>query len=133
MPPSIIQALQSLDVEVYHTGSRYICENPPEGSDDDWIINASDNPYLVASLIEAEGYESGKNAEPSGSDSDLSVYKDGVNLIVIFDPAAFKRWKQATDMAKAQGLKTREERVALFKQVVDGAKDVARKDEEIPL
>lgn len=124
--PVVIETLEDLGFNVYHTGSRAIMENPRPESDDDWLVQSY--PGLTA-ILEKYDFTPMGGDNTSGGPNTVPWYnaEKTINIIVCYSRETFNRWKDATDEAKRLKLDKREDRVALFKRYrVDEA------DEEIP-
>lgn len=112
----VIEALEAIGVKVYHTGSRAICEHPPETSDDDWIVLNDPGVFEILDEHNFRPMEGG--GETSGGANTVPWYnKDHtVNIIVCYSAETFRKWRDATDEAKRLKLTNRADRIALFKQ-----------------
>lgn len=119
--PLIIRELDKLGYEVYHTGSRYICDNPPPDSDDDWLVLA-EGIGIPYSLLSEHGFTRPRDDADmpiSGDETTIPYYSEDekVNLILVSSEWMFDAWVKATDEARRLHLKSRDERVELFRRI----------------
>lgn len=115
MKPAVIDALEELGVKVYHTGSREILDNPPDSSDDDWIVL---NDPGVMDTLDGHGFKPMGGENSSGGPKTVPWYNSDktINIILCFSADSFRKWVDATKEAKRLKLTTRAERVSLFKR-----------------
>lgn len=123
----LVEALMAAGWQVKHTGSRAICDNPPENSDDDWVVYQPElNVDEMCEVLGALGFKTMQQADQVQRQEDYDpsttvpmVSADNkVNLIVATSGRTFDLWSLATDKARALGLKSRAERVKLFHEVL---------------
>lgn len=127
------------NADVYLTGSRAICKNPPEDSDTDYLVTLYNGMEEVLAYLKDHGFEPVEGSNKGYADEvQWSLKRGNLNLILSRDAEFSDRWKAATEEAKRLGLKLRSERAALFREMVD---EKTRKpepptvtgiDEEIP-
>jgi len=100
------------------TGSRHIC-TPPPNTDEDYIVYVKSSSFdaLVNRLITL-GYK----AETNDNYEDVSFYSfrnpENINLIVTEDFDWYNKFVIATAMAKERNLLKKQDRIALFKEVL---------------
>lgn len=127
------------ELERFHTGSRFICNPAPEGTDDDWVILVSHTTDAALEL-RGDGFSYGGSIPPSGSsflslkrtvydsttgnDGRLTVTSDTVNAIITSDMMWYHKMKAATSIARRLNLLNKEDRVALFAAVIEGKIDM---------
>lgn len=107
-------------LEAARTGSRYICDPPVMDTDDDYIC-------LVASLTEIhktlmqDGWDLGGSGYRNSlfSSHKKTVNGTTMNLICTDDADYFKRFLHATETAKKLNLTDKEDRIILFRAIVD--------------
>lgn len=115
--------------ESLHTGSRVICNPPPEDTDDDYLFlcNEGSLPALEKKLL-ADGFKIGgsggrgvalyKKPDPFDFSAFASYKKGSSNIILTMNPEYFTRFGNATKLAKRLNLLKKEDRVTLFEAVV---------------
>lgn len=118
-------------VGFFPTGSRAICNPPPEDTDEDFVLSTG-NPKQLRGELEALGYTySSKDVEKykAGKTDPFAMYNsfdayrhpdNDHNLIVVKHALDFKRWKVATLLAKELNLTNKEHRIMLFRAVRSG-------------
>lgn len=113
--PSVIEALEDIGIKVVHTGSREIMDNPPETSDDDWIVLY--DPGVIDILTEHGLVPAGGENTSGGPDTTPWYSPDHkLNIILAYNATTFRRWLDATAEAKRLKLDKRDDRIALFKR-----------------
>lgn len=118
-------------LSAHPTGSRYTVQPAVLTTDDDWLV-------LVDSLQVVKEYMDSQPPEPwlgwpwdqcthaynpDVEDADFIAWRNettGVNLIVTDDPTFYLRSVSATLLAAKLNLKTKEERIALFRAIKFG-------------
>lgn len=99
------------------TGSSIICNPPVTDTDIDFVIYTKNFDRLLEWLMK-EGF---KQTSKDGYDiNDESVFfccfrKNEVNLIVVVDKEFFNKWVEATILAIRLNLRSKEQRVELFR------------------
>ena len=100
----------------YPTGSRYICNPPPVGADNDTIVLASEG---YEQSLAAEGFDYTMSEVDYGTQGlFLSWRKGEENFIITTDEELYNRFVKATDLAKLLNLGRKEHRVALFQAIL---------------
>lgn len=94
-------------------GSRFICEPPPEDTDEDWLVLIDPmKAYKVYTHVEKMGYVVGGSVEVDGEFN--SYHKGEINLIITDIPFYFSRFLKGTQAAKLLGLRRKKDRVMLI-------------------
>jgi hypothetical protein len=109
--------LVDLGAEMLPTGSKVICPECAEGSDNDIVVHGDVNE--IWRLLHAAGYK--KEDDPEYLE-DMTSYssswrKDDVNYIVTGSNSYYYTWIDATERATKQHLCNRADRIKLFKEV----------------
>lgn len=113
------------DVDVWHTGSRAICNPPPTDTDDDWLVLVkTDERQEAHDAMEALGFEEGSN-DTEDYDNRLrrnftSYRKESLNIILTFKEEFYTRFKAATEFCKVLNVQLKPERVAIFRYFLYG-------------
>jgi hypothetical protein len=120
------EALFDLIIEIYPTGSRATLMPPPEFSDYDYVINVVDMHEFCQLATETHGFTTDSHCNPEkylGAESNfISIRKNDLNLIVTHKNEFYNKFVAATTVARLLNVKTRSDRVALFKAVLYGMK-----------
>lgn len=128
MEPEVISKLKRDGFEVYQTGSRVICKQPPADSDDDWVLLDLHNGTVpVPQFLAMHGYKQDVWHEMDDRYGDAedrfpvaSWRNEKVNIIVTHSPRFFDLTKLATDIARRFNIRERDERVWLFHAIRGG-------------
>lgn len=107
----------------YATGSRVIVDPPPVGRDEDWVVLVSDIGEAMNELMRHGFGPDAQNALNYNLEF-VSMRKGELNLILTELEWLFDRYILATVVAKQLNLKTRPDRVRLFKTI----REVGRPD-----
>ena len=103
------------------TGSRRICNPPPEGSDMDWIVLAESESlygWLTQRGWEVEG---GYAVSGTACEGDFrSFRKEEINLIVTSKRDFYNAFSLATKVARRLNLLEKKDRVVLFQAILYG-------------
>lgn len=110
--------LGSLGKPFFRTGSREICNPQPMDTDCDFVVldlrddaNFERNGFTMTTQDRRSEY----------GETDFETYRRGeVNLIVVHDWAAFKKWRVATAACKQMNVKEKQKRIAIFQGVLYG-------------
>lgn len=103
-------------VSSYPTGSRYICNPPPQDTDNDTVVLAKTG-YETA--LESDGFYYNMSEVDYGTEGHfLSWRKGDENYIVTCDQGFYDRFVKATDLAKLLNLKNKSNRIALFQAIL---------------
>jgi hypothetical protein len=127
----IRELLELYQAKVVHTGSRAICENVLDTSDDDYVVLMPPCPIrslIIYFILDQEGFveQNFNDLEQVSGDSRTQPFKracDNVNLILIQpkEIELFEKWVEATRTAKELGLCTsRQDRVDHFHKIIYG-------------
>lgn len=103
------------------TGSRRICNPPPEGSDIDWIVLA-ESEKLYSWLI-SQGWEMEGDyvfSETVDEGDFRSFRKEEINLIVTSKRDFYNAFSLATKVARRLNLLEKKDRVVLFQAILYG-------------
>lgn len=125
IPPEISNLPHVLDV--YPTGSRYICDPPVTNTDSDWmVLHEVAKTETADKTMEAAGWKLCRNAsEGEQYASHVSVWRLGeLNAIVTGDKRTFKLRVFCTELAKKLNLKTKRERYDLFVGICDELEEI---------
>jgi hypothetical protein len=110
--------IRECGLDVFHTGSREICNPAPTDTDDDYLVtcpNIASHKMLVKCL-EASGWTlSGK--EYALSAGSQSWRRGDQNLIVTSDSILAQRWKTATHICKRLNALKKQDRIDVFQAV----------------
>lgn len=101
---------------LHPTGSRVICDPPPEDTDYDVPVLEGANPLRLDSGWVREG----DDGYGYGATNFTSYRRGKVNLLVTWDAEFFDRFKAATHVAKRLNLLRKSDRIALFQAVLYG-------------
>lgn len=111
--------------EVFMTGSKVICNPPPVGTDTDYVVCTYDlvkfaqvNDFLkkLGFTIDGEDEEFAEYGELNGQF--VSFRKDNLNFIVTNSCVFFRKFFNATEIAKAQNLLKKADRIRLFQAIL---------------
>ena len=103
------------------TGSRYICNPAPTGTDEDYIalINMGDFDPIVNA-----GFQLNTDTELYDGCPDFYAFRlEEFNVICVEDEIMYGRWVDATEQAKAQNLLQKADRIQLFQRVLYGVEE----------
>ena len=115
----------------FATGSRVICDPAPQDTDEDFVLFVS-NKLAAKRELEALGYTwSSKDQEKyqAGEGDPFRLFNqfdafrhpdNAHNLIVVTNLSDFKKWKVATNVAKALNITDKAQRVMLFRAIRSG-------------
>lgn len=99
----------------YPTGSRYICNPPPQDTDNDTVILVN-GYYDWAQLLLNEGWEDCGQYDQGG---DFRAFRKGEeNYIVTEEDNFFLSYVKATEGARALNLLDKDQRIALFQAIL---------------
>lgn len=106
------------------TGSRYICNPPVEGTDNDTVLLVNGFYDWEAMLLQ-EGWE-----KPFADYPDLGQYfssfrKGEDNYIVTEDVGFYEDYVKATEAARRLNLLDKDDRIALFDAIFSARDDIA--------
>ena len=102
-----------------HTGSTYVCDPAPEGTDIDFII-ATDSDLKHDLIDEGFTYE----RENDGYTSDfISLRKGRLNLILSYSVGFAEKHVLARDVCKYCNILDKNQRIAIFHAIQLGEKD----------
>lgn len=106
------------------TGSRFICNPPPTGTDNDHVVLAT-RVRTAIKHFKATGFDchSGLSAaidEGNSHDAFWSLRRGDINLIVTGDSDFYERFVLATKLARRFNLLLKADRVALFQAILYG-------------
>lgn len=112
-------------VDLYETGSKFICNPPVTDTDEDWIVDCSfENQYYDAAVyLETQGF---KRSNMDCDDYDdirenfTSYRKGDINLILCNKKPFYKKFVLATLIAKELNLLEKEHRISLFQAMLYG-------------
>jgi hypothetical protein len=106
--------------EIHRTGSRYICNPPVFGTDEDFIVLMRGDP--AARLLDIGFKQDGSPQFYTGNDNGgfRSYRRGSENLIVTSEQEFFDKFVCATELAKRFNLKSKPDRIALFQAVLYG-------------
>lgn len=110
--------------EFFPTGSRVICDPPPNDTDEDFCVLVEDWDDARA-YFEAVGFKlDGKPEFYTGNDNGgfRSYRKGDINLIATTDREFFELFRTATELARRFNLRRKSDRIALFQAVLYGVK-----------
>jgi hypothetical protein len=105
---------------IHQTGSSIICNPPVIDTDIDFVISTEKEDELHRFLI-VNGFNRSSSDE---EEYDLVVEgfscyrKDNINLIITTDHSWYKKWVNATKIAKKLNLLKKADRIVLFKFVL---------------
>ena len=107
------------DTVIYQqkTGSRYICNPPVMGTDDDtvFLVNGF---YDWAQLLRDDGFSDEQSEIQYNTMGEFISFRKGdENYIVTENPSFYMSYVIATEAAKALNLLKKEERVTLFQSI----------------
>lgn len=120
MQPELME-LQHLVTDEFHTGSSYICNPPVTDTDIDIVVLTNNREELLNGILRFGGYlQTDGRYSPSENNDFVSARVGNYNYIVVKDIDTFTRWKKATSLAKALNLRNKEDRITLFKAIVQG-------------
>lgn len=107
------------------TGSRVICDPPPEDTDEDWVLLTDDKSELITRL-DRRGWDIGGSEQTSFERNVFTSFKKSmkgipwkINVIITADPNFFWDFEKATRLCKKLNLLKKEDRVAVFKAIRD--------------
>lgn len=120
IPQALQMYMSGFDGDARPTGSRYICNPPVEGTDEDYVVLAIDPNELVKKLRQHGFVETGDEDEYP-EDGIFSTMRFGeINLIITEDEGFFGRFVAATEISRKLNLLNKPDRVALFQAVLYG-------------
>ncbi len=107
-------------LDYWPSGSRYICNPPPTDTDNDTVILAENIAAACDALVK-DGWEYGGSYVIGDYWFSYKKTVDGVveNFIVTQDSSQFAKWKKATELCKTLNLLNKNDRVAVFRAIVD--------------
>ena len=80
--------------------------------------------HMTSKVLDYNSHLNGKNEEFEGL---IACFRKGrINLIILFHPEIFMRYRIATQMAKAKNITNKSERVKFFNAIVAGNTEVER-------
>lgn len=111
-------------IAVRLTGSRYICDPPPDDTDEDYLIlcPASEDMEALTEALQAKGFDWDHGAEyEGGEENTFNSYRRGkLNLLLTADTDFAKRHQVASDICKALNLLKKPHRIMVFQGVLYG-------------
>lgn len=104
------------------TGSRYICDPPPTDTDNDTVILIAPEDFdSVNVTLMLNDWELGGSMVPGDI---WYSYKKGIeNYIITTSEEHYRKWITATRIAKKFNMVNKEDRIDLFKAIVDSQYD----------
>jgi hypothetical protein len=107
------------------TGSRFICENPKEDSDWDYVLQIKPIESEVAALVSylaCEGFklEAGEHYQVAINSTFMSFRKGKLNFLVCANEDWCAKHRSATKLCKKLKLDKKEDRVAVFQALLYG-------------
>ncbi len=109
--------LRGIAIDAHPTGSLYICNPPPQGSDEDWVILSGSNVLFIRHSLQEAGFRYDDNYNFIDS-----YRKNNLNLLVARSRIYYETFIEATELAKARNILGRNERVKLFCSVLDDSR-----------
>lgn len=115
------------NAEIQRVGSRAVCNPPPEGSDEDWLVLVHDPFQLKSQLgycditnwLTSRGYRKEGYNNYSGGNSLFTSYRKGlVNILVTEDFRFYKRWGVATEVCRYLNITDRNTRVGVHRIIL---------------
>lgn len=127
--------------DVLHTGSRVICNPPPEGTDDDWLLLTKPKMFEpLEGFLKDAGFKVGGSGLPKYNykyaadgrtiekvrvnlegmlqdENFHSLKRDDLNVILTSKPEYFKRFSRATGIARSLNILEKPVRIGLFEAV----------------
>ena len=109
-------------LDSFPTGSNYICNPPVDNTDIDYmVLLPKDNKTLVQLNLYGKQWEHcGENYGEDDKSNFMAFRKGKYNLILTDNPLYFQLFRDATTLAKKLNLLEKQQRVALFKYVIEG-------------
>ena len=104
------------------TGSRYICNQPPMDTDEDYIALVGDGAEGVLTLA---GFA--MNTDPNKYDEmpEFLAFRSGeFNVVTTQNVEFYARFCAATEEAKGRNLLAKADRIALFQRVLYGVPEM---------
>ncbi len=125
MLDSIVRTrLEEIGATLSPTGSRYICNPPPDNTDEDWLVQLHGDRELsraVTYLSEAGfEWEGSEHYQDMNSNQFMSWRRDAVNLILTKDSEFADKHREATELCKIRNLLAKSERIAVFQEILYG-------------
>lgn len=106
-------------VSHHRTGSRYICNPPVVGTDDDYVVKTYDKASFLDEAS-ANGWAVHSDDDYPEDDDFVSVRLGDVNLIVTEQDEFYGRFVTATNIARAMNLTNKDDRISLFQGILYG-------------
>lgn len=108
------------------TGSRIICNPPPMGTDEDFIVLVNRATIEHATLLLQNGFVMGGSDPTYANEQDIgggdfgfqSFTKDEVNYILTESSKFYHNFCYATDIAKKLNLLKKQQRIDLFQIIL---------------
>lgn len=131
MPEEVVYYVNFF-TKALHTGSRVICDPPPEGTDDDWVLLVPKEllePFegILSQSGFVKGGSPGEQSERAGRElggfhswkkyEHIDVGDDCINLILTSSEDFLEKTAKATWLAKRLNLLKKEDRVSLFRAI----------------
>lgn len=121
---TLVKALGKIALDFQMTGSRYICDPAPTGTDEDYAVLGG--AYTEQKLI-GMGFTCSTDPKEYVDLEEFTAWRLGeFNIIFTGDPVFYDKFVVATMEARKLNLLDKSDRVALFQEVLYGF-------EEIPL
>lgn len=102
------------------TGSRVICDPPPEKTDDDWIVLVGGD--LPGEMVgeDDDGLDYGGSEWPEDQFASLRHRHGDTNLIITNDRAYYMKFVAATQVCRKLNLLDKNDRVMVFRAILYG-------------
>ena len=124
MREDLIKVLDKWAVSWQPCGSRYTCNPPPKGTDEDFICIASGNLIIALDILDFK--VEGDPGSYDGMDDFISYRSGDINIIVAKTADFYRKFVSATEEAKSLNLLEKRDRIALFQLRLYG-------NDEVPL
>lgn len=101
---------------VYRVGSRETCNPPPTGTDEDFLVFADFYDAVVE--LESLGFTLSNDNYEADENVFNSLRKGDINALVTSNVKFFKRFLEATKIAKEKNLMDKQDRIDLFQKIL---------------
>lgn len=122
MKDKVISILDKFAVAWHPTGSRYICNPAPFDTDMDIVCLGTDELRMALDLAGAT--IDGNPEQYEGMHDFMSMRLGFVNVIITEKPSFYKKFVEATEMAKEKNLLKKSDRISLFQEHLYGADEI---------